>query len=354
MSRVKRNVMMAVLAAGLVTIIFAGIATADVPELTFENSTEPLVMTIRPGSTRPTHVAELYLAYSEDFDSYRYPGFVETMLLRPAGKTLSQEQAYALPAYIDRVGDYGEFVTNHYRFLVYGVNEDGAKKAANAFVQAADTLAAEGRIPFQDEYAAIREEMDRYRERIPQVQEEIKALKEGAAEWWDKLSGLPSGLEERQANSKRIAETTDSIDRMSIQLAEYNGKLKATNDELIRLKNLRDTAGDISDEKREKVADAIETLEDWQVGCLQDMKVEQTRKEAMEKILTREKAWYKRYVRLPELEKDLRNHESWLERQKLRLREVDRELGRPDPRMWRARVFQNKAVIHPVISSQEQ
>ena len=301
---------------------------------------------IGKGPIKPTHVAELFLPYSDEYSPNSNLQRIMRMLKTFSGRSISSEQRVFLSASTVKdaisIIDRGDTVRRHYHIRLYAMSELDARKIAEAFIEAMADKA---------------EKIGIYKERIRMLQEEIfrtnKKILDKEAETEVALANFRENItnvhylstdEAKQA----ISELNTMLNNLDIELAGMKAKLQAIQEHQFRQKAIRNKN---LEERTERInRDGILLkLEDMLIDLLIELKVADARKETATEIRMRAEDFCKQMdAKKAEFQKDVNEYKMRVTMFEQEIHQFNEKLADPDMETLPPKVFQNKVTIYPV------
>ena len=301
---------------------------------------------IGKGPIKPTHVAELFLPYSDEYSPNSNLQRIMRMLKTFPGRSISSEQRVFLSALTVKdaisIIDRGDTVRRHYHIRLYAMSEKDARKIAEAFIEAMADKA---------------EKIGIYKERIRMLQEEIfrtnKKILDKEAETEVALANFRENItnvhylstdEAKQA----ISELNTMLNNLDIELAGMKAKLQAIQEHQFRQKAIRNKN---LEERTERInRDGILLkLEDMLIDLLIELKVADARKETATEIRMRAEDFCKQMdAKKAEFQKDVNEYKMRVTMFEQEIHQFNEKLADPDMETLPPKVFQNKVTIYPV------
>jgi hypothetical protein len=294
---------------------------------------------IGKGPIKPTHVAELFLPYSDEYVPNSNPQRIVRMLKTPSGQTISSEQRVFLSASTVKdaisVIDRGDTVRRHFHIRLYAMSELDARKMAEAFVEA-----------MGDEAEKIRS----YKEQTDMLQEGIFRTKnkilDKEAEAEDILATLRESIKNVHYLStdeakQAILELNTTLNNLDIELAGMKAKLMVIQE----YKERQKAKGEIV-VNREGILLRLENM--W-IDLLIELKVAEAKKETATQLRSQAEDFCKQMnAKKAESQKEINKLKmdiSFFERE---IHQFGEKLADPDMEMLPPKIFQNKVTIYPV------
>ncbi|MFB0554183.1 MAG: hypothetical protein ACETWQ_12825 [Phycisphaerae bacterium] len=298
---------------------------------------------IGKGPITPTHVAELFLPYSDEYISKSNPQRIMRMLKTAPGRSMSAEQrgflstaqAQDAVSIIDRY----DTVRRHYKIHLYAMSEKDARKMAEAFIEA-----------LADKSEKIRS----YKDRIRSLQGEIFQTKERILEKEAETEVALANLRENIKNvhylstdeaKQAISELNTMLNNLDIELAGMKAKLRAIQEHQERQKAIKD----------KKLEEGINRegillkLEDMLIDLLIELKVAEARKETATGLRMRAEDFCKQMdAKKAEFQKDVNEYKMRVTMFEREIHQFKEKLADPYMETLPPRVFQNKVTIYPV------
>jgi hypothetical protein len=294
---------------------------------------------IGKGPIKPTHVAELFLPYSDEYVPNSNPQRIMRMLRTAPGQSMSSEQRSFLSASTVRdavsVIDRGDTVRRHFHIRLYAMYELDARKMAETFVEVMGDKA---------------EKIRSYKERTGMLQEGIfranKEILDKEAEAEVILATLRESIKNVHYLSideakQAILELNTMLNNLDIELAGMKAKLMAIQEHQERQKAKKFEKG-----IREAILLKLENM--W-IDLLIELKVAEVRKETATKLRSQAEDFCKQMnAKKAEIQKEtnkLKMDITFFEREILQFKE---NLADPDMEMLPPKIYQNKVTIYPV------
>ena len=289
---------------------------------------------IDKGPITPTHVAELFLPYSEEYLPDSNPQRIMRMLKSFPGRSISSEQRVFLSASTvqDAISliDRGDTVRRHYHIRLYAMSELDARKTAEAFVEALADKAEKIR-SYKNRIRNLQREIFQTKERIFNKESEAEVALANLRESIKNVHYLSTD-EAKQA----ISELNTMLNNLDIELAGMKAKLQAIQEQ--RQKLIRD--------KKFKLEDM---LEDMLIDLLIELKVAEARKETATEIRMRAEDFCKQMnTKKAESQKDVNKYKTRVTMYEQEIHQFKDKLADPDMEMLPLKVYQNKVTIYPV------
>ncbi len=298
---------------------------------------------IGKGPIKPTHVAELFLPYSEEYLPNSNPQRIMRMLKSSLGRSMSSEQRVFLSTSTARdaisIIDRGDTVRRHYHIRLYAMSELVARKTAEAFIEAMTDKA---------------EKIGSYKEHIRSLQREIFQTKEWIfnkeAEAEVALANLRESIKNVHYLStdeakQAISELNTMLNNLDIELAGMKAKLKAIQEHQERQKVIKD----------KKLEEGINSegillkLEDMWIDLLIELKVAEARKETATQLRSEAEDFCKQMdAKKAEFQKDVNKYKMHATMYEQEIHQFKEKLADPDMESLPSKVFQNKVTIYPV------
>jgi len=294
---------------------------------------------IGKGPFKPTHVAELFLPYSEEYSPKSNPQRIMRMLKTAPGQSISSEQRVFLSSSTARdaisIIDRGDTVRRHYHIRLYAMSELDARKTAEAFIEAMTDKA---------------EKIRSYKERIRSLQEGIfhakKEIFEKEAATEVALANLRESIKNVHYLStdeakQAISELNTMLNNLDIELAGMKAKLQAIQEH--RNKNLEEGTKRIN---REGI---LLKLEDMWIDLLIELKVAEARKETATRLRSEAEDFCKQMNTMKaEFQKVVNEYKTHVTMYEQEIHQFKEKLADPDMETLPPKVFQNKVTIYPV------
>ncbi len=298
---------------------------------------------IGKGPVVPTHVAELFLPYSEEYSPDSNPQRIMRMLKTAPGQSMSSEQRVFLSASTVKdaisIIDRGDTVRRHYHIRLYAMSELDARKTAEAFVEA-----------LADKAEKIRS----YKNRIRSLQEEILRTKRDILDKEAETEVALANLRESIKNvhylstdeaKQAILELNTMLNNLDIELAGMKAKLRAIGEHKERQKAIKDKKL----EEKIKRGGILLKLEDMLIDLLIELKVAEARKETATELRMRAENFCKQMdAKKAEFQKDVNRYKMRVTMFEQEIHRFKEKLADPDMEMLPLKVYQNKVTIYPV------
>jgi len=306
---------------------------------------------IGKGPIKPTHVAELFLPYSEEYSPSSNPQRIMRMLKTAPGQSISSEQRVFLStvqaqdavSIIDRY----DTVRRHYKIHLYAMSELDARKTAEAFIEA-----------MADKSEKIRS----YKERIRSLQEGIfqakKEIFEKEAETEVALAKLRESIKNVHYLStdeakQAISELNTMLNNLDIELAGMKAKLQAIQEHQVRQKAIRNKNLEEGTERINRDGILLK-LEDMWIDLLIELKVAEARKKTAIQLRMQAEDFCKQMnTKKAEFQKDVNKYKTHVSIYEQEIHQFKEKLADPDMEMLPPKVYQNKVTIYPVRAEED-
>jgi len=298
---------------------------------------------IGKGPIKPTHVAELFLPYSDEYISKSNSQRIMRMLKTAPGQSMSAEQrgflstaqAQDAVSIIDRY----DTVRRHYKIHLYAMSEKDARKTAEAFIEALGDKAEKIR-SYKDHISSLQREIFQTKEWIfnkeAEAEVELAKLRESI-----KNVHYLSTDEAKQA----ISELNTMLNNLDIELAGMKAKLQAIQEHQERQKAIKD----------KKLEEGINRegillkLEDMLIDLLIELKVAEARKKTAIQLRMQAEDFCKQMnTKKAEFQKDVNKYKMHVTMYEQEIHQFEEKLADPDMEMLPPKVYQNKVTIYPV------
>jgi hypothetical protein len=303
---------------------------------------------IGKGPIKPTHVAELFLPYSEEYSPDSNPQRIMRMLKTAPGRSMSSEQRVFLSASTiqDAISiiDRYDTVPRHYHIRLYAMSEKDARKTAEAFIEA-----------LADKAEKIRS----YKNRIRSLQGEIFRTKQKILEKESETEVALANLRESIKNvhylstdeaKHAISELNTMLNNLDIDLAGMRAKLQAIREHQERQKAI----------KEKKLEEGINRegillkLEDMLIDLLIELQVGKARKETATELRRQAEDFCKKMdAKKAEFQKDVNEYKKHVAMFEQEIHRFKEKLADPDMETLPLKVYQNKVTIYPVRAEED-
>jgi len=344
----KIQLVMVLILACIYVPVFGGEPNLPKTQLKFEINSEEQQWVVEGGKIgkgpiTPTHVAELFLPYSEEYSLDSNPQRIMRMLKSAPGQSMSAEQRVFLSASTVKdaisIIDRYDTVRRHYKIHLYAMSEKDARKTAEAFVEALADKA---------------EKIRNYKKRIRILQEGIfqtkKEITEKEVETEVALANLRESIKNVHYLStdeakQAILELNTMLNNLDIELAGMKAKLRAIQEHQERQKAIKD----------KKLEEGINRegillkLEDMWIDLLIELKVAEARKETATELRMRAEYFCKQMdAKKAEFQKDVNKLKMNITIFEQEIHQFKEKLADPDMETLPLKVYQNKVTIYPV------
>lgn len=298
---------------------------------------------IGKGPIKPTHVAELFLPYSEEYLPDSNPQRIMRMLKTPSGQSMSQKQRDFLATITVQdaiaIVDRGRTVRRHYQIRLYATSEEDARKTAEAFIEALTDKAEKIR-NYKDHIRVLQEDVFRIKREILGREAEAELSLANLRESMNNVHYFSTD-EAKQA----ISELNTMLNNLDIEIAGMRAKLRAIQEHQLRQRSIRDRKLE-EGINREGI---LLKLEEMRIDLLIELKVAEARKETAAQLRRQAEDFCKQMnTKKAAFQKDLNNLKMRVARYEQEIHRFKEKLAEPDVDMLPPKVYQNKVTIYPV------
>ncbi len=297
---------------------------------------------IGKGPVVPTHVAELFLPYSEEYLPKSNPQRIMRMLKTAPGQSMSAEQrGFLSTAQEDAIAiiDRYDTVLRHYKIHLYAMSEKDARKTAEAFIEALADKSEKIR-SYKDHTRSLQREIFRTKRKILDKEAEVEVALNNLRESIKNVHYLSTDEAKRA-----ISELNTMVNNLDIELAGMKAKLQAIREHQERQKAIKD----------KKLEEGINRegillkLEDMWIDLLIELQVAEARKETATDLRMRAEDFCKKIdAKKAEFQKDVNKLKMNITFFEQEIHEFEEKLADPDMATLAPKVFQNKVTIYPV------
>jgi hypothetical protein len=303
---------------------------------------------IGKGPIKPTHVAELFLPYSDEYSPDSNPQRIMRILKTAPGQSMSSEQRVFLSASTiqDAISiiDRGDTVRRHYHIRLYAMSELDARKIAEAFIEAMGDKAEKIR-SYKDHIRSLQREIFQTKELIFNKESDAEVELANFRENIKNVHYLSTD-EAKQA----ILELNTMLNNLDIELAGMKAKLQAIQEHQVRQKAIKD----------KKLEEGINRegillkLEDMLIDLLIELKVAEARKETAIELRRQAEDFCKQMdAKKAEFQKDMNKFKMNITFYEREIHQFKEKLADPDMETLPPRVYQNKVTIYPVRAEED-
>ena len=301
---------------------------------------------IGKGPIKPTHVAELFLPYSDEYSPDTNPQRIMRMLKTFAGRSMSSEQRVFLSASTVKdaisIIDRGDTVRRHYHIRLYAMSELDARKIAEAFIEA-----------LADKSEKIRSYKNHIRNLQGGIFQTKQEILEKEAEAEVELANLRESIKNVHYLStdeakQAILELNTMLNNLDIELAGMKAKLQAIQEHQLRQKAIRNKNLEEGTERINRDGILLK-LEDMLIDLLIELKVAEARKETATELRMRAEVFCKQMdAKKAEFQKDVNEYKMRVTMYEQEIHQFKEKLADPDMETLPLKVYQNKVTIYPV------
>ena len=347
MIRSKKQFVITLISVSMLTPLLSAGSGKYEMKLQFEidnNETRPWIggrSKVGKGPIKPTHVAMFHIRRPHIDMPSGMSGILK-MLKTTAGQSLSQQQRKFMTA-SDAITWWGiDEVKNHDTVFLYAVSQEDAKKMVQAYFEI-----------HESEVKARIKEYEQYLKDKQQEIIEIKKVLPGKQKQADEAG--PKYMEVKKSRYFLLADN-EAYEKAKETMLEMDKMLDVLEIELAGIKEKLNSIEKYRMSKRlpgKRLSDEIvDKLDQMLVEQMIELKSAEARQQAAIKIRDRDKAFIEMFDEWSNLNSEVYKLKANLESAEKQVREIEERLINPEPYMLPPELYQDKVMIHPVLTKQ--